>query len=104
MLKTLPYKLCDETMAILNKKLATDILSVFNRLQVIDGQDMLNVAKIVAFTKDLPIHLEARNYAMEAIMREAEERIQEGEMDHPLSPLLHDVTALSREYFQIVEV
>ena len=104
MLKELPYKLCEETMAVLNETLAADILSVFNRLQVLDGQDMLNVAKIVAFTKDLPIHLEARNYAMDAILREAEERIHEGEMDHPFSPLLHDVTALSREYFQIVEV
>ena len=100
MLKALPYKLCDETTAILNETLAADILSVFNRLQVIDGQDMLNVAKIVAFTKDLPIHLEARDYAMQAITREAEERIEYGEMDHPFSPLLHDVIALA-EHFQV---
>ena len=100
MLKELPYKLCDETMAVLNKKLAADMLSVFNRLQVIDGQDMLKVAKIVAFTEKLPIHLEARCYAMKVIAKEAEERIEYGEMDHPFSPLLHDVTALSQEYFK----
>jgi len=100
MLKELPYKLCEETMAVLNEKLAADMLSVFNRLQVIDGQDMLNVAKIVAFTEKLPIHLEARCYAMKVIMKEAEERIEFGPMDHPFSPLLHDVTALSQEYFK----
>ena len=100
MLKELPYKLCEETMAVLNEKLAADMLSVFNRLQVIDGQDMLNVAKIVAFTEKLPIHLEARCYAMKVITKEAEERIEFGEMDHPFSPLLHDVVALSKEYFK----
>ena len=100
MLKEIPYKLDERLMAVMNEQLAADMLSVFNRLQVIDGQDMLNVAKIVAFTKDLPIHLEARCYAMKAILKEAEERIEYGEMDHPQSPLLYDVTALSKEYFK----
>ena len=100
MLKEIPYKLDERLMAVMNEQLAADMLSVFNRLQVIDGQDMLNVAKIVAFTEKLPIHLEARCYAMKVIMKEAEERIEYGEMDHPQSPLLHDVVALSQEYFK----
>ena len=100
MLKEIPYKLDDRLMAVMNEQLAADMLSVFNRLQVIDGQDMLNVAKIIAFTEELPIHLEARCYAMTAITKEAEERIEFSEMDHPQSPLLYDVVALSKEYFK----
>jgi hypothetical protein len=100
MLKETPYKSDDQLTAVMNEQLAADILSVFNRLQVIDGQDMLNVAKIVASTKDLPIHLEARCSAMKVIVQEAEERIEYGAMDHPQSPLLYDVTALSKEYFK----
>jgi uncharacterized protein (DUF111 family) len=93
--------LIEET--ILDNKLAADILSVFNRLHVADGQELLDVAKVL-FSRDPNDQSEGRDYAMQAIMREAEERIHEGEMDHPLSPLLHDVTALSREHFQVVEV
>jgi len=100
MLKEIPYKLDDRLMAVMNEQLASDMLSVFNRLQVIDGQDLLNVAKIIAFTEKLPIHLEARCYAMKAITKEAEERIEFSEMDHPQSPLLYDVVALSKEYFK----
>jgi len=37
---------------------------------------------------------------MKVILKEAEERIEFGEMDHPQTPLLHDVTALSQEYFK----
>jgi len=42
-------------MAVMNEQLAADMLSVFNRLQVIDGQDMLNVAKIVTINTEIEI-------------------------------------------------
>ena len=40
MLKEIPYKLDERLMAVMNEQLAADMLSVFNRLQVIDGQDI----------------------------------------------------------------
>ena len=85
---------------ITDNKLAVDILSVFKRLQVADGQELLDVAKVL-FSRDPNEQSEGRDYAMQAITREAYERIHEGEMDHPLSPLLHDVLAVSTEHFGV---
>ena len=85
---------------ITDNKLAEDILSVFKRLQVADGQELLDVAKVL-FSRDPNEQSEGRDYAMQAITREAYERIHEGEMDHPLSPLLHDVIAVSVEHFGV---
>ena len=87
-------------MATLDNKLAEDILSVFTRLQKSDGQDLLDGAKIL-FNRDPNEQSEGRDYAMQAVLREANERINEGEMDHPLSPLLHDVVAVSAEHFSV---
>ncbi len=90
-------------MANLDNKLAEDILSVFTRLEKSDGQDLLDVAKIL-FSRDPNEQSESRDYAMQAVLREANERIEFGEMDHPQSPLLHDVVAVSSEHFRVVEV
>ena len=87
-------------MATLDNKLAEDILSVFTRLQKSDGQDLLDVAKIL-LSRDPNEQSEGRDYAMQAIAREAVERIKYGEMDHPLSPLLYDVITLSQEHFSV---
>lgn len=84
---------------ILDNKLAADILSVFNRLQVADGQELLDVAKVL-FNRDPNQQSEERDCAMQAVLKEANERIKYGEMDHPLSPLLHDVVAVSREHLR----